>query len=319
MSGAAKPAATASQPSLAKSPSAVKAPQPQQVTTISDGEDDDDESIPGLVSSASETGASDVEYNSDLDTDGDGDDDSPPGLLSDEDVPGLLSDDGASDESDISEEDEQGHAEMQRWTTEVDARISTLMDPLTGAGLDQPLKPAKVPSGAPSEGKQVPSAEGSEGKHSPAAASAEPLFRPVSRGFLAQQSSILAAKDAQASSNGNATAAGTSKPSAASSNSKDRQKEQGAGSGFNRGFLGGSKPAAAPPAATINKPPAAGNAGATPADQKRTSPSPQVCSCSPANASCFMSVHASCTHPLYALRALSYVRTQLWLSLKTAA
>ena len=235
-------AASASKPSLARSSAksasaAGSAPQPQHVTTVSD-----DESLPDLIACDSSQVESDVEYNSNLD----------------DDMPDLVSDDDCLDEA---FDDKLAKADFHQHARELDAKIAARNGPCADSSATP--KGSRVPSGSKAEGGQVPSA-----------VPTEPMCRPVSRGFLAQQTNRLAAQDAQASRDSSA-AAGT--PSASSSSSKkDRQKEQqSSGFSFNRAVSGSSKPAVAA-VSTGKTPPARKPESSAPAGQQRSSPFPQA-------------------------------------------
>ena len=94
-------------------------------------------------------------------------------------------------------------------------------------------KGKQVPSEVVSKGKPAPSAAAAVGKQGSAAAPGTPIFKSVSRGYLAQQSSKLAL-------HADATAAAASGSTGPSGSGSDR-KEASSGFSFDRAVSGGSK------------------------------------------------------------------------------
>ena len=245
-----KTASAASKPSLARStakaPAAARISQPQHVTTVSDDEDedDDDEEMPDLVSSD----------NSDDDKDSDATD-APPELLT-------------SDEEDDCEHWKQRKKDLMA-SYRIAAELGSPLEPTAPESSNHRLLPRgkqQAPSDSKAKRKQAPSAADTEGKAAPSAASAEPMFRPVSRGFLAQHTSSLAARAAQAGSTSNAL----------EDTINNDQKEASPGTPFlfNRAVARGSKePAAAPSskAGSASKPDSN-----VPISQQPTYPFPQA-------------------------------------------
>ena len=208
-----KAAARASKPSLARStaklPAAARASQPQHVTTVSDDdEDDDDEEMPDLVSSDDSGEDDDNDSNAT---------DAPPGLLT------------SDEEDDFGDGDTKQHekaspAFFDHVATELDSSKDSTAPQSSGHRL-----PAKG----------IQQAGSTKGKAALSVEPAEPMFRPVSRGFLAQQTSSQVAKFAQAGSASHA----------AEDTNINGLKEASSGTPFlfGRAVAGGSKePAAAP-------------------------------------------------------------------------
>lgn len=101
------------------------------------------------------------------------------------------------------------------------------------------VKGKPVPS-AVSKGKPAPSAVPTEGKQSSVIAHGEPMFKPVSRGYLAEQSAIWAAYQGQPNSAERKTN-GSALPKGASSSSEQKQTASGTDFSFDRAISGGSK------------------------------------------------------------------------------
>lgn len=185
---AGKAASTASKPSLArapaKSPAVAKVSQPQHVTTVSDDEDDDgdDEDMPGLVSDNNVSDEED-DYTSD-------ESEAPPSL--------------------ISEDDSEDDTQQESFAASKHRPAAAFGKPMESTARDSgsarvPTKGNKqAPADSKVEGKQAPPAASTEGKAATSAAAAEPMFRPVSRGFLAQQTGSVEAKPGQADSTSDA-------------------------------------------------------------------------------------------------------------------
>jgi len=91
-----------------------------------------------------------------------------------------------------------------------------------------------------SKGKPAPSAVPTESKQSSVIAYGEPIFKPVSRGYLAQQSAKWALSKGQPTSAGRKTS-GNALPKAASSSSEQKQTASGTDFSFDRAISGGSK------------------------------------------------------------------------------
>lgn len=233
-----KPAAAASKPSLVRS--AGKAPArvspPQHVTTISDDEDDD-EPIPGLVSSEDNSeGGTDSDSGEGFDLDDD-----------DEEVPYLLT--SSDDEAHSSAA--EANAKPARHGTR--AHFNGLRHPPNGALPKQP-----TPSPAPSRST-------AKGKAAPSAAFAEPVSRPAEKGAQAQQ--------ATGSAQGGSTS--HSIPGVNDRGPKTGHKETG-GTPFSFGrAVGGGKAQAADANSTAGAGSKAGSS--LPASQHPAYPFPQAC------------------------------------------
>lgn len=96
-----------------------------------------------------------------------------------------------------------------------------------------------VPS-AVAKGKPAPSAVPTEGKQSSVSTHGEPMFKPVSRGYLAEQSARWAASQGQPTS-AERKAYGSALPKGASSSNEQKQTASGTDFSFDRAISGGSK------------------------------------------------------------------------------
>ena len=150
---------------------------------------------------------------------------------SEDDMPGLVT----SDES----EQEQEHERPAKRTLSASktATDSKPVSPVTKAkgkqvpsnasavGVSAPPTSAAVgkskPTATGTAGKSVPAVSAAAGKQSPPVADAQSIFKPVSRGYLAEQSAKWAAAKAQSTASDPPKGAGTSK-----------QKEAASGTGF---------------------------------------------------------------------------------------
>lgn len=99
----------------------------------------------------------------------------------------------------------------------------------------------KTAPSAVSKGKPAPSAVPTEGKQSPVSTHEGPIFKPVSRGYLAEQSARWAASQGQATSAERKTN-GSALPKGASSSSEQKHTASGGTDfSFDRAISGGSK------------------------------------------------------------------------------
>ena len=101
------------------------------------------------------------------------------------------------------------------------------------------VKDKPVPSAVP-KGKPAPSAVPTESKQSSVIAHGEPIFKPVSRGYLAEQSARWASSQGQPTSAERKTS-GSALPKGASSSSEQKQTASGTDFSFDRAISGGSK------------------------------------------------------------------------------
>ncbi|KAL0021187.1 hypothetical protein WJX77_011045 [Trebouxia sp. C0004] len=99
------------------------------------------------------------------------------------------------------------------------------------------VKDKPVPS-AVSKGKPVPSAVSTESKQSSIIAHGEPIFKPVSRGYLAEQSARWASSQGQPTS---AERKSSEKPLPKGASSSSEQKQTATDFSFDRAIFGGSK------------------------------------------------------------------------------
>ena len=101
------------------------------------------------------------------------------------------------------------------------------------------VKDKSVPS-AVLKGKPAPSAVPTESKQSSVVAHEEPIFKPVSRGYLAEQSAKWASSQGQPTSVERKTC-GSPLPKGASSSSEQKQTASGTDFSFDKAISGGSK------------------------------------------------------------------------------
>jgi len=116
--------------------------------------------------------------------------------------------------------------------------------------LDASAKGKAAPSASSEKGKPVPSAVvkgkpalsavSTEGKQPSVSTHEEPMFKPVSRGYLAEQSARWAASQGQPSSAERKTSR-SPLPKGASSSSEQKQTASGTDFSFDRAISGGSK------------------------------------------------------------------------------
>ena len=151
---------------------------------------------------------------------------------SEEELPTLISSD-ESDASDLPPVSTRRDAPAAAAATQAGAGGAGKARPGPSA---QPAEGKPAPSGVPAMGKQAPGTASASGKPSAPVAKAEPIFKSVSRGYLAQQSALQAASS-----------------SSGSSISESKEVPSGTGFNFDRAVGGASKAPAKEPAYTMKQ------------------------------------------------------------------